>query len=149
MFLDSLPLFLKLVKSNALIYSFLISNNFEATLQAYNGSGSYISENSIILRDFELAPDESFEYIQITQIDSNIITILFVPYHEKYSTNKELYFGEKTIYSEYMKNILEKGIKLSNPYKYCFNFLEKQAGINLLGPKLFNFTYGSDICKNF
>ena len=147
--IDSLPLFLNLVKSHTLLYTFLLNGNVEATLKGYDGHGFHVSETSIILEDFILSESDAFDYIQLTYVDSTNKKIMFVPYDEKYVINKDLYFGEKTIYYNHMALIQEQGIVLKNPNKYCFEFLDKKASVSLMSRNLISVRYGEDVCKNF
>lgn len=147
--IDSLPLFFNLIKSHALLYSFLINGNVETTLKAYDGHGYHMSSASIVLREFKLSESDVFDYVQLTHVDCEYNQIMFVPYDKKYIINKDIYFGEKTIYYDKMALIQEQGIVLKNPNKYCFDFLDKKVSIILMSRNLISVMYGEDICKNF
>lgn len=146
--MESLPFFLNLVKSNSLICAFLLTGNLDAAIQEYNGEGYYFSENSIVLKAFKFDTLDAFEYIQITQINSNNRTILFVANNTSYSDNSAYYFGEKTIYYNIMDQIKEKGLSLKNEKRYCYPFLSKKAGIILSG-NLITLMFGEEVCKNY
>jgi hypothetical protein len=146
--MESLPLFLNLVKSNSLICAFLLTGNFDVVVQDYSGECYFFSEQSIVLKAFKLDSLETFEYIQITKMDSSIM-ILFVANNTEYYDNSTYYFGEKTIYYNVMDQIKEKGLKLKNEYRYCYPFLSKKAGIRLSRKNLISFTFGENVCKNF
>lgn len=147
--MDSLPIFLKLLKSSSLICAFLTTGDLEAVNRNYDGECFYFSENSMILKAFKFDSLEAFEYIQITQIDSCSRTILFVANNSEYFNNRSYYFGEKTIYSRFMDQIKEKGLVLPNENRYCFPFLSQKARISLIGETLISLDFGEDICENY
>jgi hypothetical protein len=147
--MDSLPIFLNLIKSNNLICAFLLSGNLDLAKQQYHGESYYFSEKSIVLEQFSLDSTETFEYIQMTQLYDEIQTIMFVAKDSKYSDNSAYYFGEKTIYYNIMDQIKENGLGLKHEKRYCFNFLSKKASISLSGENLITLMFGEEICKNF
>jgi hypothetical protein len=147
--MESLPLFLTLVKSNSLICAFLLTGNLDAAMQEYNGESYCFSENSIIMKAFKLDTLVAFKYVQITKIEGSNPTILFVANDTIYYDNSSYYFGEKTIYYNLMDQIKEKGFILRNEKRYCYPFLSKMASISLSGKNLITLTFGENICKNF
>lgn len=148
--MDTLPLILHLIKTNHLLYAFLLTGNVESAANDFSGKITYMGDacTSVILRDFNLDSEHSFEYIQITN-QGDHLSIMLVANDATYFNQKELFFGEKTIYYNLLDQIKEKGIVLSSPYRYCYPFMSQKAGISILNPKLFSITYGDNICKNF
>ena len=146
--MEVLPFFLTLVKSNSLIYAFLLTGNIDTAAQSYMGECINVSEHSIILLDFKLDPLETFDYIQITK-HPDFRKVLFVAKSNEYFDNSERYFGEKTIYYNIIDKIREKNLVLKNEKRYCYPFLSQKASISLPDKHLISLGVGAEICNNY
>ena len=118
--MDSIPLFLKLIKAHTLLYAIITTNNLSLVKEKYDGKYYYSSDKCVEMSDFALTDDDKFSIVTIMiQADSSLLIFMNTD-SSKYYENASFYFGEKTIYSPIDSILKEKNIEIKNKLKYRF-----------------------------
>jgi hypothetical protein len=143
--MDSIPIFLQIIKSNTLIYSIIMTGNLSLIRDNYAGKYDFASPNYVTLNNFVLTDDDFFEEICIRKSETGI-DVSFKSLDTKYFTKHTYYFGEKTIYSPFEKAIEAKGIVIKHPLSYQFNEFMPVVNVTLMDAPN---SYGQSIYLDF
>jgi hypothetical protein len=60
--MDTIPLILELLKSNALLYSIALSGNIGSAMASYKQQSIVLSEYAVKLDNFILSPSDTFDF---------------------------------------------------------------------------------------
>ena len=101
--MESLPLFLQLIKKNIIIYSIISSGNF-AHVDLKTIEHVVWGDKAIEFKNFELGEHEKFSSVLITFTEIGLC-MYFQTEDPKYFTDTKYYFNEDTT------------VKLNSPYK--------------------------------
>lgn len=93
--MKDLPLFLLLVKKNAILWTIITTNSF-ANVDLKNTVHGFWTKQCLEIRNFSLSPDEKFSSIKIT-ITEPYTTIDFFTTSDKYLKNTLFYFDKNGV----------------------------------------------------
>ena len=150
--MDTIPLILGLLKSNALLYSIALSGNIDSAMASYNQQCIVLSEYAVRLDNFILSPSDTFDFATlICPPGGSSVAIHLFTKSAKYQENVVAYFGNKTVYHKVIHVYKEHGIMPKSPYRYCYPDFNPPAYVALrhlsTGNYCISFEFGTHVCE--